>query len=54
MTGVEREPDFAEARAGDILRSVIDPGLAERELEWRPAHDVESGLRATWEWMQAH
>jgi UDP-glucose 4-epimerase len=39
------------ARAGDVLRSVIDPSLAARELGWRPQHDLEAGLRKTWDWV---
>jgi UDP-glucose 4-epimerase len=52
-TGVDREPELKPARAGDVLRSVIDPSLAERELGWRPQHDLEAGLRKTWEWVSA-
>ena len=51
VTGVEREPDMRPARPGDVLRSVIDPSLAERELGWRPQHDLETGLRKAWEWV---
>jgi len=51
VTGVEREPDSAPARTGDVLHSVIDPSLAERELGWRPQHDLEAGLRKTWDWV---
>jgi nucleoside-diphosphate-sugar epimerase len=28
---------------------VLDRGLAERELGWRPEHELEDGLRVTWE-----
>ncbi|HET7857403.1 MAG TPA: NAD-dependent epimerase/dehydratase family protein [Gaiellaceae bacterium] len=51
VTGVDREPEMRPARPGDVLRSVIDPSLAERELGWRPQHDLEAGLRETWEWV---
>ena len=53
VAGVEAGPEFAEARTGDIHRSVVDPSLAERELGWRPAHTLEEGLRKTWEWVSA-
>jgi UDP-glucose 4-epimerase len=52
VTGVDREPVFRPARAGDVLRSVIDPSLAARELGWRPQHDLEAGLRKTWDWVR--
>jgi UDP-glucose 4-epimerase len=51
VTGVDHEPEFLPARAGDVLRSVIDPSLAARELGWRPRHDLETGLRKTWDWV---
>jgi UDP-glucose 4-epimerase len=48
VTGAEREPVLRPPRAGDVLRSVIDPALAAAELGWRPNHDLEAGLRKTW------
>jgi UDP-glucose 4-epimerase len=48
VTGSERKPDFEPPRPGDARRSVIDPSLAARELGWRPRHDLDAGLRATW------
>jgi UDP-glucose 4-epimerase len=43
------EPTFAEARPGEIRRSVLDPAAAERELGWRAETPLEHGLRMTWE-----
>ena len=43
------EPEYAPPRQGDLRRSVLDPSRAERELGWRREHDLESGLRATWD-----
>ncbi len=51
--GVEREPQLADARPGDIRDSVLDPGLAERVLGWRPAHSLAEGLAETWRWVAA-
>jgi UDP-glucose 4-epimerase len=53
VTGVDREAELKPVRAGEVLRSVIDPSLAARELGWRPQHDLEAGLRKTWEWVSA-
>jgi UDP-glucose 4-epimerase len=39
----------AEARLGELQRSVLDISLAERELGWRPEVSLEEGLRTTWE-----
>jgi UDP-glucose 4-epimerase len=43
------EPTFAEARPGEIRRSVLDPAATERELGWRAETPLEHGLRMTWE-----
>ena len=43
------EPTFAEARPGEIRRSVLDPAAAERDLGWRAETPLEHGLRMTWE-----
>lgn len=53
VSGSEREPRFAEPRAGEIRRSVLDPGLAARELGWRARVSLEDGLRETWAWTTA-
>ena len=53
VSGVDREPELAPARLGELQRSFLDPGRAQRELGWRPRHGLDEGLRATWEWMSA-
>jgi UDP-glucose 4-epimerase len=49
--GVEREPEFADARQGELQRSVLDPSRAGRELGWTPRRSLEDGLAATWSWI---
>ena len=49
--GIEREPEFADARSGELARSVLDPSLAARELDWTPQHSLDDGLAATWQWI---
>ena len=39
----------ADARLGELQRSVLDVSLAERELGWRPEVSLDDGLRRTWE-----
>ncbi len=51
VADVESEPEFAPPRLGELQRSFLDPGLAERELDWRPEQELTSGLRATWDWI---
>jgi UDP-glucose 4-epimerase len=48
IAGSTAEAEHAEARPGDVLRSVLDVGLAERELGWTAGTSLDDGLRATW------
>jgi UDP-glucose 4-epimerase len=52
VTGVDRAPEYADERPGEIRRSVTDPGLAARELRWRAEASLEEGLRLTWKSLQ--
>jgi UDP-glucose 4-epimerase len=52
VTGVDREPEYADERPGEIRRSVTDPGLAARELGWRAEASLEEGLKLTWRSLQ--
>lgn len=49
IAGDVGEPEYAAARSGEILRSVLDVSLAERELGWRSQVSLEQGVKATWE-----
>ena len=53
VAGVEREPEFAEARPGELQRSVLDVTLAKRELAWEPQHSLDEGLAETWAWISS-
>jgi UDP-glucose 4-epimerase len=46
-------PVFGPARAGDIRHSAAVIGRATKALGYRPAWDLQRGLRATVEWMRA-
>ena len=50
-SGVTRKAAFAEARLGELQRSVLDSSLAGRELGWRPEHSLHDGLARTWAWV---
>jgi UDP-glucose 4-epimerase len=52
-TGIEREPEFAPPRAGELQRSVLDPSLAQRELGWEPRRTLGEGLAETWAWISS-
>jgi len=47
--GVEPELVHAPERAGELQRSFLDPGRAERELGFRAEVPLDEGLRRTWE-----
>ena len=49
VSGAELEPEFAEARLGELARSVLDPARAERELGFRAEVSLEDGLARTWD-----
>jgi UDP-glucose 4-epimerase len=52
-TGIERAPEFASARPGELQRSVLDPSLAQGELGWEPKRTLDEGLAETWAWISA-
>ena len=51
VTGITHAAELAEARPGELQRSVLDPGLAQRELGWQAEHSLDDGLSATWAWI---
>jgi len=46
--GVDAEAEYADARPGDLLRSVLDVSRAEREVGGRSRTTLDEGLRRTW------
>jgi len=44
-------PVYGPARAGDVVRSVVDPTRAREELGWEQQVSLADGLRATLEWL---
>jgi UDP-glucose 4-epimerase len=48
VSGVEIEPEFAPPRLGELQRSVLATELAERDLGFRAATDLDAGLAETW------
>jgi UDP-glucose 4-epimerase len=48
---LEIDPIFNDPRAGDILRSLGDPSLAQELIGFSPQTDLEKGLQATVNWM---
>jgi UDP-glucose 4-epimerase len=46
------DPEFHLPRLGDLRRSCLDIGLAERVLGWRPQVQLEDGVRRTVEYFR--
>jgi UDP-glucose 4-epimerase len=53
VAGSDAKAEHVPPRPGDLLRSVLDPGLGERELGWKAGVPLDDGLRITWEWATA-
>jgi UDP-glucose 4-epimerase len=49
VAGSNAEAEYAEARLGELQRSVLDVSRAERVLGWRPEVSLEDGLHLTFE-----
>lgn len=45
--GAPDDPEFHPARLGDLKRSCLDIGLAERVLNWRPRVALDEGVQRT-------
>lgn len=41
-------------RPGDIVVSIADPGRANADLGWQPAHDLDDYCRDLWRWCLSH
>lgn len=52
VAGAEDEPEHAPARLGDLRRSALDSSRAERELGWKPATDLTTGIGVTVEYFR--
>ena len=52
VAGSTELPSHEPTREGDVVRSVIDPALALRELGWRAETSLDDGLALTWDSMR--
>ena len=52
-SGVDVEPVFDPPRLGELQRSVLDAGLAERELGFAAETSFADGIAATWEFISS-
>ena len=52
-SGRPLHPQLCPARPGELQRSVLAVGLAERELSWRAATGLDGGIGAVYRWIEA-
>jgi UDP-glucose 4-epimerase len=48
VAGYTHQPNFGPGRTGDVVRIVLDPGLAKRELKWEAKTALYDGLAKTY------
>ncbi len=48
VAGYGQAPTYGPARTGDVVRIVLDPGLAQRELGWQAKMALFDGLTRTY------
>jgi UDP-glucose 4-epimerase len=53
VAGRPVDPLFAPARPGELLRSALAVERAERDLGWRPATSLSTGVGAVYRWIEA-
>lgn len=52
--GFDQLPVFGDARAGEPIRSVVDPSAARKHLGWSAWTALEEGLNITVGWLRQH
>lgn len=50
ITGYKREPEYLEARNGELFQNRLDASLASQVMGWSPQTPFNEGLRKTVEW----
>jgi UDP-glucose 4-epimerase len=53
VAGRPVDPIFTDPRPGELLRSALAVGQAERDLGWTPSTSLEAGIQSVYEWMQS-
>jgi UDP-glucose 4-epimerase len=48
VAGYTHQPQFGPGRKGDVMRIVLDPGLAREKLGWQAAMPLHEGLARTY------
>jgi UDP-glucose 4-epimerase len=53
-SGFNLSKTYAEPRKGEIKRSCLSPAKIIRLTDWRPAVEIEVGIRKTFAWFKSH
>jgi UDP-glucose 4-epimerase len=53
VAGYTHQPQFGPGRKGDVMRIVLDPGLAREKLGWQAAMPLHEGLARTYRFFNA-
>lgn len=52
IAGSSIEPEYVEARPGDVKNSLADIGIARETLKYDPKFNIDEGLKVTVEWFK--
>jgi UDP-glucose 4-epimerase len=52
VAGYTHQPEFGPGRKGDVMRIVLNPGLAREKLGWQAAMPLNDGLARTYKFFQ--
>lgn len=53
ICGVEIEPEYKEAVAGEVMRNALDYTKAKKDFAWQPQVAIKKGLQLTFEWFKS-
>ncbi|KAA0232965.1 MAG: UDP-glucose 4-epimerase [Acidimicrobiales bacterium] len=53
VAGIDEDPVYKPPRPGELERSAVDPARAKIHLGWEPWTDLDSGVKATYDWFTA-
>jgi UDP-glucose 4-epimerase len=53
VSGIDAEAGYVPTRPGELQRSVLDTSRAASDLGFMAFVELEDGLQATWDWVQA-
>lgn len=52
VVGRNVQPEHIEPKKGEVYKTALDCSLAQRELNWKPQTNLQTGMQKLWEWMK--